>query len=60
MLVFIRFISLVNKVLTLIFTNIDLNELKEYLSEDRWEPFSICEGDDSLNYINLQENGSRL
>ena len=34
----------------------DINEPKKYLSEDRWKPFIICEGGDSLNYFNLKEN----
>ena len=52
--------AFIKTAIVIIFTNIDINELKKYLSEDRWESFIICEGDDSLNYINLQENGSRL
>jgi hypothetical protein len=33
----------------LIFTNLRLEDFKEYLSEDRWQPFSICSKDDELS-----------
>ena len=46
--------------IVIIFTNNDINQFKKYLSEDRWEPFLICDTDSSLAYIKLQDNDYRV
>lgn len=52
--------AFIKTAIIIIFTNMDINQLKNYLSDDRWEPFIICKNNDSLDYINLKTNGSRL
>ena len=46
--------------MVIIFTNEDISNFSKYLSLDRWEAFTICNGNNELAYVDLYDHNYRI